>query len=232
MYEIYEQLLQKRGVTSYKVCRETGISQSVLSAWKNGKSIPKRETLQLIADFFDVSIDYLIRGEEVPQYYLNAETVTIAKMLFKNPNARTMLSNYLELPDEVRSLINDMVEYMARKEQPAKQPYPYIGRLAAAGSSVFSDIPLRVVYADPMPDAEMIVGINGDSMEPTFEDGDMVYVRNTQELNVGEIGIFRSGDEFYIKELGKDGLVSHNPAYPVMHGEFKCVGKVLGKVGD
>lgn len=63
MYEIYEQLLQKHGVTSYKVSKDTGISQSVFSAWKNGTSTPKADKIQKIADYFNVPADYILTGK-------------------------------------------------------------------------------------------------------------------------------------------------------------------------
>lgn len=63
MYEIFEQLLQKYGVTSYKVSKETGISQTSLSNWKSGRSNLKTDSLQKIADYFGVTIDYLLTGK-------------------------------------------------------------------------------------------------------------------------------------------------------------------------
>ena len=64
MYEIFEQLLQKYGITAYRVAKETGISQTTLSDWKRGRSIPKNDKLQKIADYFGVSVDYLTSGKE------------------------------------------------------------------------------------------------------------------------------------------------------------------------
>lgn len=64
MYEIFEQLLQKYGVSAYKVAKETGVTQSTLSDWKRGRSTPKSENMKKIADYFGVSIDYLMTGKE------------------------------------------------------------------------------------------------------------------------------------------------------------------------
>ncbi|MBE7044677.1 MAG: helix-turn-helix transcriptional regulator [Ruminococcaceae bacterium] len=64
MYEIFAKLLQLHGVTAYRVSKETGISQTTFSAWKNGISVPKQEKLEKIADYFDVSIDYLMGRDE------------------------------------------------------------------------------------------------------------------------------------------------------------------------
>ncbi len=64
MYEVFEQLLQKNGVTPYKVAKEAGVTQTALSNWKSGRSTPTTKTLQKIADYFGVTIDYLMNGED------------------------------------------------------------------------------------------------------------------------------------------------------------------------
>jgi transcriptional regulator with XRE-family HTH domain len=66
MYEIFEKLLTKHGVTPYKVSKATGIATATLSDWKNGKSTPKLDKMQKIADYFGVSVDYLLGKEKTP----------------------------------------------------------------------------------------------------------------------------------------------------------------------
>lgn len=58
MYKKFVELLQRKDVTPYKVSKETGVSQQTLSDWKNGKSVPKVDKLQKIADYFNVPIDW------------------------------------------------------------------------------------------------------------------------------------------------------------------------------
>lgn len=56
-YLNFRKLLQEKGVTAYRVSKETGIAQSTFSDWKNGRSEPKIDKLQKIADFFKVGIE-------------------------------------------------------------------------------------------------------------------------------------------------------------------------------
>lgn len=62
MYEIFEKLLQEKGITSYKVAKATGISQTTFSDWKRGRSTPKTDNMQKIADYLGVTLDYLNTG--------------------------------------------------------------------------------------------------------------------------------------------------------------------------
>ena len=93
MYEIFAKLLEERGVTAYKVSKATGIAGSTFSDWKNGRSTPKQDKLQKIADYFGVSVDFLITGKEkvaVAQEEhidLKAEFNRIKKLLESGENA-------------------------------------------------------------------------------------------------------------------------------------------------
>ena len=65
MYSIFEQLLKERGVTVYRVSKETGISQTTFIEWRQGKYTPKADKMQKIADYFDVSVDYLLGKTDI-----------------------------------------------------------------------------------------------------------------------------------------------------------------------
>ena len=62
MYEIFEKLCQSHKITPYQVCKETGLTTATISNWKAGRYTPKADKLQKIADFFGVSIEYLMTG--------------------------------------------------------------------------------------------------------------------------------------------------------------------------
>ena len=64
MYEIFAKLLEERGVTAYKVSKATGIAGSTFSDWKSGRSEPKVDKLQKLANYFGVSIEYFLEGCE------------------------------------------------------------------------------------------------------------------------------------------------------------------------
>lgn len=64
LYDKFRLLLQKNNVTSYRVAADTGISQGTLSDWKHGKTTPKADKLKKIADYFGVTVDYLISNEK------------------------------------------------------------------------------------------------------------------------------------------------------------------------
>ena len=64
MYKKYEKLLEERGETSYQVSKATGVGQNTLSDWKTGRSQPKVDKLQKIADHFGVPVSYFLENSE------------------------------------------------------------------------------------------------------------------------------------------------------------------------
>ena len=71
--------------------------------------------------------------------------------------------------------------------------------------------------------------MSGDSMEPTYHDGDILLV-SSEPAELGDIGIFTLDGQGYVKSLGDEVLISLNPQYdpiPARDGII-CNGKVIG----
>ena len=119
MYEVFEQLLQKFGVTAYQVSKATGVSQSTLSNWKARRNLMRGDKAQKIADYFGVSVDYLMTGKEKEgdKYYLNDETAQVAQEIFENKELRALFDVQRDMDaDDLRALHN-MALALKRKER-------------------------------------------------------------------------------------------------------------------
>lgn len=63
MYEIFQKPLNEKGVKTSDVACATGISNMTFSDWKRGKCVPKIDKLQKIADYFGVTVEYIMTGK-------------------------------------------------------------------------------------------------------------------------------------------------------------------------
>lgn len=119
MYEVFEQLLQKFGVTAYQVSKATGISQSTLSNWKARRNLIRGDKAQKIADYFGVSVDYLMTGEEKEgdKYYLNDETAQVAQEIFENKELRALFDVQRDMEPEDLKALHNMALALKRKER-------------------------------------------------------------------------------------------------------------------
>lgn len=109
MYEIFESLLRKENVTATDVSKATGIPRSAFTDWKKGRSTPKVDKLQKIADYFGVSMEYLSAGKLSEDYYLNDETAQIAQEIFDDPNLRALFCAARGVKPEQMKLAEQML---------------------------------------------------------------------------------------------------------------------------
>ena len=82
--------MRAKGVRMSDVSRETGVSYSTFTDWKTGRYTPKADKMQKIADYFGVTVEYLMTGEKNDGYYLNPETAKAAQEVFDDPNLRAL----------------------------------------------------------------------------------------------------------------------------------------------
>lgn len=64
MYERYVELRNQKGVSDYRVAKDTGIPKSTFSDWKSGRSKPKIAKLKILAGYFDVAVVELISATD------------------------------------------------------------------------------------------------------------------------------------------------------------------------
>jgi SOS-response transcriptional repressor LexA len=108
---------------------------------------------------------------------------------------------------------------------------------AGPGNFLTGDHYEMITVGNEVPsDADFGVRISGNSMEPRFINGQIVFIRQQNILENGEIGIFLLDGEAYIKKLHNDSngkfLISLNKDYKPIpieeHSEFSILGKVIG----
>lgn len=110
MYEIYQKLLDEKGLKNADVARATGISNMTLSDWKRGKSVPKADKMQKIAEFLNVSVDYLMTGNEV-QFII--ETAKKDVLLTEMPSRiKEYALKLAEMPKEKQEQIMSLIDML------------------------------------------------------------------------------------------------------------------------
>lgn len=209
-----------------------GMSKNTVGAWEQGRNIPKVDDIPALCEVLDISI-YEFFGLPTP--------------FEDTPEGREFLRKVSELNDYNMNLISRIADDMidAQEEERRKSISAKICRIfqneekTAAGSGNPLGDHRRghyiYLYGNEMIwDADEVITVTGDSMEPTYSDGDQLLVQYAEQIKPGQIGIFVADGEGLVKEYQLDGLHSHNSAYPVRHfsddDNVRCVGIVLGKL--
>lgn len=118
MYEHYEKARDKKGLKNADVAKATGIPKQLFSDWKKRDSTPKAETLLKIADFLDVSVEYLVSGREPEpnNYYLDPEVAQMAQEIHDNEDLRLLFDTTRNVTKEDLQIVIDITKKLFRTE--------------------------------------------------------------------------------------------------------------------
>ena len=122
---IFKRLRTSSRLTQAKMAEKLGISRSTIGMYETGAREPDFETLEKIADFFNVDTDYLlgrtektsILPETIGHYYLNNETREIAQEVFENPELRSLFHVARDIPPERLKAHIEFMKSLKEQEQ-------------------------------------------------------------------------------------------------------------------
>lgn len=236
------------GLKQQDVAEQMGIKANTISNWEKGRTEPDIDSFVKLCDIYKIDCASLLSdvyafgriGTDISLSEYNH----IKKYRALDEYGKETVNIILDREAERTQALTDLQRQLSSLPAHTIEATPtriisYYQRLASAGSGeyLFDSIPtdnMEVPLNALSEQADFVLGVNGDSMEPTYHDGDKVYVEISEEIPTGTIGIFTRGNECFIKELGTDRLVSHNQKYPDIPAseEIRCVGLVLGKVEE
>ena len=114
MYEIYQRLLDEKGIKNADVARATGISNMTLSDWKRGKSVPKADKMKKIAKYLNVSVDYLMTGKDMEFTVKMADTDS--QLIFMDKRIKEYALKLSKLPKDKQKLIINLIDSINTEE--------------------------------------------------------------------------------------------------------------------
>lgn len=213
------ELREEKGLKQVELAGILGVRQNTLSTWETGRYEPDNEMLQKIADYFDVSVDYLLRKSPIKQMPTSSIDMFRITRLMRTiePMTPAQFDSTVQAAEEILS--------GASQNRNVGIRIPVLGDVAAG-------IPIEaiqdIVDYEEIDSAMAASGeyfglrIKGSSMEPRMRDGDVVIVRKQDYADTGDTAVVLvNGDSATVKKIkkGPDGisLIPTNPAYDPMY---------------
>lgn len=228
--EFVNQRRKELNMSVDELVKKSGIPKGTLSKITAGiNSNPTLSTVEALCKALNCSLNDIAGNVQVDFFSISEKNI-IKKYRILDEYGKRAVDEILEIEHERCTYIEESIE--------PKIEIHYSFIPASAGSGAFLDeenIEVREFPDTPEArQADIVIPVDGDSMEPMFHDGDELYVRLQPAVEIGEIGIFEIGDKGYVKKYASNRLISLNPEYddiyPDEYTETKCVGKVIGKV--
>ena len=199
------------------------VKNGAISAWEKDVSIPS--SIQLLA------ICKILGITDIYTEFIESNPNDVFANL--NDEGKEKVLEYIEL-----LLLSDKYKKQPAKIIPFRRMIPLSLQGTSAGTGDFMDeenFEMIEVGEEVPIEADFGVRLNGDSMQPRYQDDEIVWIKKDTELVSGDIGIFYLDGMTYCKQLKKDQdgtfLISLNTKYnpiPVTeHSTFVVFGRVL-----
>ncbi|MBR1740234.1 MAG: S24 family peptidase [Ruminococcus sp.] len=242
-YDNLKAICDKMNIKITPLVVECGGTKGVISGWKRGAA-PNSDIVMRLSVRLSVPTDVLLFGEEKHP------------LMELSDDEKHLFSCYRELSAINKGIVIGKAETLLELEKTTKTEGNANNKKspknradntvlidlytlpASAGTGVMlddSDTEPIEVDADYLSDTKnyYAIRVSGNSMEPEFQDGDIVLVEATPKIDEGEIGIFiLNNEEGFIKKLGHGCLISLNSKYEPIEldddDELLCRGRVLG----
>lgn len=233
------------GLTQTELGKIVGVTGSAITNYENETSHPKEPIMYKLIETLKVDANYLFQDcVNLPK---EKNDITFSEY--------SMIEKYRSLDESGKSHVDVILSWETDHMKQIKQASSTAaiielqggtngkGRLieyfrsvsAGSGQVIFDDVYSERIMMPDIPEYRRVayaVKVNGKSMEPLYNDRDILLIEPTCEIEMNEIGIFNVNGQAYVKKLGKDKLISLNKGYddiPLTEDSL-CMGRVVGKL--
>ena len=223
------------GFTQDELAKRLNTTKQTISRYEKGDRKANQDMLFELCDIFGVSIDDFFPSQnESTQLPTSSQIQAIYDQLEPPRQGKVLTyaeSQLNEQKNEEETKINEVSEKVVQL-----YGYDYYDHATSAGTGQYlNDVRVERIELPVDVDADFVIPIKGDSMEPDYQDGDLVFIQTSVDLNDGVIGVFNYNGEAYIKQLVIDKeqayLHSLNPEYKDMpitpETDFRIIGEVV-----
>ncbi|HFI2437413.1 TPA: XRE family transcriptional regulator [Streptococcus suis] len=223
-------------LTMEQLAEKIGKTKSTISKWEKGTRSPKIQEIEELANFFGIDPQIMMFGKSYPTTAPNSPVATISdKVVYldqelKEPRHSRWISHGEQLLKE------QAAESTVEESQAVYFTYNYYDQPASAGTGQYlNDVQVEQIELPINVNADFVVPIYGDSMEPEYQSGDYIFVKLSVDLSDGDIGVFEYYGDAYIKQLliNEDGAFLHslNEKYKDIRidkdSDFRIIGEVV-----
>ncbi|MBS3398142.1 helix-turn-helix transcriptional regulator [Staphylococcus aureus] len=219
--------LNDSNMSQKKLAELINIKPSTLSDYLNLRSNPSHGVIQRIADVFEVG------KSDIDTTYKDDNDITSIYNKLTPPRQENVLNYANEQLEEQNSKGDNVVDINSYKQE--KTPVNVNGCVSAGvGERLHDETLFTEMVKGRIPTHDLALKVNGDSMEPMFKDGEIIFVEKTHNIKNGQIGIFIIEEEAYVKKVFVEDdrltLVSLNKDYDDLHFYRNESVRLIGKV--
>lgn len=194
--------MEARKITAAELSRKSGISKSSISEWLKGSYEAKQDKVYILAQTLNVDEGFLL-GYDIEM--VKKDDILAIYNKLTPPRQRRVYTFASDQLDEQNATV---------EEAPSYYTIVLSGAVSAGDGEYLQDEQQEeVTITSKPPRHDFAVKVNGRSMEPLFQDQEIIFVEKEKSPRIGQVVIASIDGEAYVKKLAEDRLISLNPAY-------------------
>ncbi|MDG4965821.1 helix-turn-helix domain-containing protein [Lactococcus lactis] len=219
-------------LTMEELANKVNKTKSTISKWESGQRSPKIYEIEEIAKLFGVDPHIMMFGFDYKETdEIISKTVNIMSDLKKDRQEKVLNFTEIQLAEQNDSLSSSTINLRKYRDEQETSTLIVHG-LESAGEGEWQeddlDMEVQIPTNEIPDDFDDLAIVLGDSMRPKLHNGDILFIKFTKQIEIGEIGVFRTSRGNFVKKLKNGYLESLNPDYEDIHF---CEGEMCEAIG-
>lgn len=229
-----KQIMSERKISQSELSRRTGIGRNSISDYLNGKYEAKQDKVFELAKALNVNEAWLMGFDISKNRKIENNDITSIYSKLTPPRQSNVLkyaTNQLEEQNNDSDNLLDFNSYIQEKSEVDI----YGCASAGIGERLYNEPISKEFVRGYVPAHDIALKVNGDSMEPLFKNGQIIFIEKSHTIKDGQIGVFIINGDAYVKKVYVEDnrltLVSLNKKYKDLYfydnESVRLVGKVI-----
>ena len=220
--KVLKEKREEVGLRQSDMAAKLGISRAAYFKWENDQTRPNKKNTEQLARILNVDVEYFESEFQIATNYLSLNELNQQKAL-------EFVTQLLEKQESV-ALSKKVIQLFPI------QVLEDVPLSAGPGAGFYDEATYQTVYADQDYSYDFANFVEGDSMEPYYNNGEVVLVNESSFDYDGAVYAVYLNGRTYIKRVYKEKnrfrMVSYNKKYDDFYADaeddFRIVGKIIG----
>ncbi|HCD5312182.1 TPA: helix-turn-helix domain-containing protein [Staphylococcus aureus] len=229
-----KQIMSERKISQSELSRRTGIGRNSISDYLNGKYEAKQDKVFELAKALNVNEAWLMGFDISKNRKIENNDITSVYSKLTPPRQSNVLKYATNQLEEQNNDSDNLVDFNSYIQEKSEVDI-YGCASAGIGERLYNEPISKEFVRGYVPAHDIALKVNGDSMEPLFKNGQIIFIEKSHTIKDGQIGVFIINGDAYVKKVYVEDnrltLVSLNKKYKDLYfydnESVRLVGKVI-----
>ncbi len=229
-----KQIMSERKISQSELSRRTGIGRNSISDYLNGKYEAKQDKVFELAKALNVNEAWLMGFDISKNRKIENNDITSIYSKLTPPRQSNVLKYATNQLEEQNNDSDNLVDFNSYIQEKSEVDI-YGCASTGIGERLYNEPISKEFVRGYVPAHDIALKVNGDSMEPLFKNGQIIFIEKSHTIKDGQIGVFIINGDAYVKKVYVEDnrltLVSLNKKYKDLYfydnESVRLVGKVI-----